>query len=73
MGLPIQERSTIVVEQRAGLFNLITGPRTIINGSIVITDQSGVFASIVGEKGNRTIPWANIEKIELSSPKAGWG
>ena len=73
LGLPIQKSSTIIVEQRAGLFNLITGPKTIINRSVVITDQSGIFVSIVGEKGNRTIPWANIEKIELSSPKAEWG
>ena len=73
LGLSIQRGSTIIVEQKAGLFNLLTGPKTIINGNIVITDQKGIFASIVGEKGNSTIPWANIEKIELSNPKEEWG
>ena len=28
---------------------------------------------IVGETGERVIPWANIKKIELSNPKAEWG
>jgi hypothetical protein len=73
LGLPIERGSTIIVEQKAGLFSLFTGPTTIINGSVVVTDQRGVFASIVGEAGNRTIPWANIEKIVLSNPKAEWG
>lgn len=73
LGFSFQLGSTIHVEQRAGIFDLFTGPKSIINGQIIITDQRGIVASIVGETGERVIPWANITKIELSNPKAEWG
>ena len=56
-----------------GWFGLITGPKSTLSTGQQIKDQSGPFVSVVGEKGARIIPFANIAKIEFSNPRAEWG
>lgn len=73
LGVERISSAVINVKHKAGFLSLFTGVKTVIDGDKIITDQSGILASIVGEDGSRTIPWANIEKIELSNTKAEWG
>jgi hypothetical protein len=73
LGIERISSAVINVKHKAGFISLFTGVKTVIDGGKIITDQSGILASIVGEDGSRTIPWAHIEKIELSNNKAEWG
>lgn len=59
--------------KHTGIFGLVTGPKSTLSTGEVVRNQSGVFVSIVGEDGTRTIPFAHISKIEFSNPKAAWG
>ena len=61
------------ITKNTGVFGIITGPKTYLSTGQVITDQIGPLISIVGEDGSRTIPFANISKIEFSNPRKEWG
>lgn len=59
--------------KHSGILGLITGPKSVLTTGEVVTDQSGPHISVVGEKGERTIPFAHIASIEFSNPRAEWG
>ena len=59
--------------KHSGILGLITGPKSTLSTGQEITDQSGPLVAIVGEEGQRIIPFANIAKIEFSNPRSEWG
>ena len=59
--------------KNTGIFGLVTGPKSTLSTGQIITDQSGPYVSVVGEKGSRIIPFSHISKIEFSNPKEEWG
>lgn len=68
---PFEKRDCVI--ENSGFLGLFTGPKSTLSTGEVVKDQSGPFISVVGEKGARTIPFANISRIEFSNPKKSWG
>ena len=61
------------VVKNTGFFGLFTGPKSYLSTGQVVTNQIGPLISVVGEEGQRTIPFAHISKIEFSNPRREWG
>jgi hypothetical protein len=59
--------------KNTGIFGLLTGPKSTLSTGQIVSDQSGPYVSVVGEKGSRIIPFAHISKIEFSNPRKEWG
>tara|TARA_B100001094_G_C18095493_1_gene752787 strand:- start:75 stop:896 length:822 start_codon:yes stop_codon:yes gene_type:complete len=68
---PFEKKNCSIVH--SGIFGLISGPKSVLTTGQEITDQSGPLVSVVGEEGERIIPFANISKIEFSNPRKVWG
>lgn len=66
-------RAPIVHVKHSGVFGIITGPSSVLSTGERVVDQVGPMVSVVGEKGSRIVPFANISKIEFSNPKEEWG
>ena len=59
--------------KHTGILGLLIGPKSTLSTGQEISDQSGPLVAVVGEDGQRIIPFANIAKIEFSNPRSEWG